>query len=75
VGDRNRSAPIKLVLEPGGAVSHQMNVADWATRPSNGGRALAPGSHVASAVYAVTDSSVWTGRLESGELAIVVPRS
>lgn len=73
VDDRNRSAPIKVVLEPGGKVSHRMNVGDWAARAVNGGRALEPGSHMASAVYAVTDTSVWTGRIESGELALSVP--
>lgn len=72
VDNRNRSASIKVVLEPGGKVSHQMNVGDWAARAVNGGRALEPGTHAASAVYVVTDTSVWTGRIESGQVALSV---
>jgi hypothetical protein len=74
VDDRNRSGSIKVMLDPGGKVSHQMDVANWAGRTVNGARALAPGSHTASAVYAVSDASVWTGRIESGEISLVVPK-
>jgi hypothetical protein len=44
-----------------------------ASRLINGGQALATGSHAAFAVYEVTDSSVWSGRIESGKVSIVVP--
>lgn len=70
---RNRSAPVKVMLAPGASLRHRVDAAAWALRTINGARALSPGAHAASAVYAVTDAAVWSGRLASGEVSLVVP--
>jgi hypothetical protein len=75
VDDRNRSAPIKVTLDPGARVSHKVDVAAWAARAANNSQPLAPGSYSATATYEVTDGPVWHGKLASGQVALTVPRT
>src|SRR5689334_19177454 len=70
--DRDRSAKIKATLDPGGRLSHKVDVAAWAARAANGSQPLAPGSYTATATYEVTDGPVWLGKIASGPVAITV---
>jgi len=74
VDDRNRSAPIKVTLDPGGRLHHKVDVAAWAARGANGSQPLTPGSYTAKATYEVSDGPVWHGKLASGQVAITVPK-
>ncbi|MEU4242375.1 hypothetical protein [Actinoplanes sp. NPDC026619] len=74
IDDRDRSAKVREELEPGGSLTHVIDLADWAARPINAGRPLAAGHYRATASYQVEgEPGAWTGRLDSGETKFSLP--
>jgi hypothetical protein len=72
LGPRRESGPVKVALKPGARIEHAVDLATWAERAINSGKALAPGTYQVSATYSVSGDGRWTGTLDAGPLTLVV---
>jgi hypothetical protein len=72
--DRNKSAQIKVTLEPGKSLSHRVDIQRWASRPHNGG-ALPDGTYELRATYEVEPGEPhWAGKLEAGPTPLTIAK-
>lgn len=74
IGDRDKSAPVKKRVVPGGSVTHVVNLSDWAKRPGNGKQPLQPGFYWVEAVYKVkkAESPIWKGTVKATRLRLTI---
>ena len=71
--DRDESGAVRVRLEPGARIKHDVDVVSWSARPINGEKTLAPGSYKVRASYNVQPGrNTWTGRLEAGPVTLKV---
>lgn len=69
--ERNRSAAVRVTLQSGAQLRHEVDVAAWAARAVNGGVALEPDTYRARARYSVpADHAAWSGQLEAGPVQL-----
>ena len=67
--DRDKSAPVRVNLEPGASLRHAVSLTAWAQRSINGSQPIQPGSYQVSASYETPrGSTTWAGRLEAGPI-------
>jgi hypothetical protein len=71
-GDRNASTSGRRVLEPGAAVTADLDLAAWARAEINGGAALAPGRHRATASYRCAEPDCWSGEVSAAPVPVDV---
>lgn len=70
---RDKSYPVSVLLEPGQAIWHTVDVDAWARRPRNGAEPLPAGSLYTQLAYDTSRArDVWAGRLvsEAFELSV-----
>jgi hypothetical protein len=72
VDDRDKSAPVSVLLGPGEQVTKASDLAAWAKRKINGGAPLTPGTWTANVIYDSTrESWVWSGKLTASTTVAV----
>jgi hypothetical protein len=73
-GDRNASDSPLVVLAPGQAANHHLDLVAWSTAPINPGGPLAAGDYLATVIYRVAPGGTWwVGELTVGDLAVAIP--
>lgn len=73
IGDGEASPIATLVLEPGRAVEHRVDVVKWAAREINGATPISPGMYDLFVSYEVREPGAhWRGRLEVGPASLFV---
>jgi hypothetical protein len=71
--DRDKSAPVAVLLEPGATAWTTWDVGAWARRARNGGKALSSGSSWMTAIYDTTkETEVWAGKVQA-QFELVAP--
>ncbi len=64
VDDRDKSAPVSVLLAPGERVTKSVDLVAWAKRKVNGGAPIPPGAWTAAVTYDTTrETWVWSGKL------------
>jgi hypothetical protein len=71
--DRDESWVVRATIQPGERIQHRVVLASWATRPMNRELPLAPGTYEATAIYQVSATQVWSGKIEAGPVTITLP--
>jgi hypothetical protein len=72
--DRNQSGPGFVILEPGTALRHSLNIPYWAAAHP-GTKPLQPGSYRVRVKYAPTsweNEGIWIGSIEAGPVIVTV---
>jgi hypothetical protein len=71
LADRNRSAPVRITLPPGGHVVHVVTPAAWIGRGAGSPAALPSGPLTAEVTFdTTTEDRGWRGRLHSGSVRL-----
>lgn len=69
--NRDESAAIDATLQPGGSITHTIDVPAWAKKPFNGTHILGGGLYKINVRYRFTgDKTIWNGTLETPAIRV-----